>query len=188
MLCLGLGHPQLLRRNPAGAIPVILKRLKEKDVEWKKVKQQLNKHWKEVLETNYHKSLDHRSFYFKQADKKAVGSKSMLNDVRAKAEAAKEADSGAAHVTMEHPDTSVHEDVANVLAYAINRSPSVDKEKVAGLWASFIEPMFRFPSQWSFGEQSGDTTLLIGSKGALCRLGVLHVSVWVLWNGALRPL
>lgn len=34
--------------------------------------QDLNKGWKEVLEKNYHKSLDHRSFYFGQQDKKAV--------------------------------------------------------------------------------------------------------------------
>lgn len=39
---------ELLRKNPAGAIPVILRRLKQKDLEWRKARQDLNKTWKEV--------------------------------------------------------------------------------------------------------------------------------------------
>ncbi|EWM25657.1 paired amphipathic helix protein sin3 [Nannochloropsis gaditana] len=46
---------ELLRKNPAGAIPVILRRLKQKDLEWRKARQDLNKGWKDVLEKNYHK-------------------------------------------------------------------------------------------------------------------------------------
>ena len=57
---------QLLRKNPAGAIPVILSRLKQKDDEWRKARSELNKNWKDSMEKNYAKSLDHRSFYFKQ--------------------------------------------------------------------------------------------------------------------------
>ena len=30
---------ELLRKNPAGTIPVVLKRLKQKDVEWRKARQ-----------------------------------------------------------------------------------------------------------------------------------------------------
>ena len=58
--------PQLLRKNPAGAIPVVLARLKQKDEEWRRARHELNKAWKDVMEKNYSKSLDHRSFYFKQ--------------------------------------------------------------------------------------------------------------------------
>ena len=32
----------------------------------RKVKQMMYKLWSKVYEANYHKSLDHRSFYFKQ--------------------------------------------------------------------------------------------------------------------------
>ena len=34
---------ELLRKNPAGTIPVVLKRLKQKDLEWRKARQELNK-------------------------------------------------------------------------------------------------------------------------------------------------
>jgi paired amphipathic helix protein Sin3a len=43
----------------------------QKDEEWKRARADLNKGWKDVMEKNYHKALDHRSFYFKQHDKKA---------------------------------------------------------------------------------------------------------------------
>lgn len=79
---------ELLRKHPAGAIPVILQRLKQKDLEWRKARQQLNRHWKAVMERNYHKSLDHRSFYFKQRDKKATMAKSLVAEMRAAVEKA----------------------------------------------------------------------------------------------------
>ena len=34
---------ELLRKNPAGAIPILLKRLKQKDEEWKQARTELNK-------------------------------------------------------------------------------------------------------------------------------------------------
>jgi len=61
---------------------VVLKRLKQKDLEWRKARQDLNKTWKEVLEKNYHKSLDHRSFYFRQQDKKHVLNRSLVQEIK----------------------------------------------------------------------------------------------------------
>ena len=55
-----------LRKNPAVAVPVILTRVKQKIEEWRKVKEEMNKVWREIYEKNYYRSLDHRSFHFKQ--------------------------------------------------------------------------------------------------------------------------
>ena len=38
--------------------------------------------WKKVFDQNYHKSLDHRSFYFKQADKKNLVPRVMLAEIK----------------------------------------------------------------------------------------------------------
>jgi hypothetical protein len=38
--------------------------------------------WQRVYDANYHKSLDHRSFYFKQTDKRLLGAKGMIADIR----------------------------------------------------------------------------------------------------------
>jgi hypothetical protein len=47
------------------------------------VREEMNKLWRKVFEQNYHKSLDHRSFYFKQSDKKSLMPKAMLQEVSA---------------------------------------------------------------------------------------------------------
>lgn len=80
------GHEilELLRKNPAGAIPIILTRLRSKDEEWKRARIELNKAWKRVHEENYYKSLDHRSFYFKQADKKAILPRNLWAEIKGK--------------------------------------------------------------------------------------------------------
>ncbi|KAI9922063.1 hypothetical protein PsorP6_000999 [Peronosclerospora sorghi] len=78
---------ELLRQYPAGAIPVILKRLNQKDEEWRRAREDLNRQWKEVNEKNYHKSLDHSSFYFKQKDKKQTSMKTMMQEAKKKLEA-----------------------------------------------------------------------------------------------------
>jgi hypothetical protein len=73
---------ELLRKNPIGTIPVILKRLKQKDNEWRKARHELNKnHWKDVIEKNHYKSFDHRSFYFKQNDKKFLSTKPLVQEL-----------------------------------------------------------------------------------------------------------
>lgn len=68
----------LLKKNPGTAIPVVLSRLQQKDGEWRKVKQDMKPLFSKVFQQNYHKSLDHRSFYFKQTDKKTLGHKAMI--------------------------------------------------------------------------------------------------------------
>jgi paired amphipathic helix protein Sin3a len=64
-----------LYNSPAVTIPVILKRLKQKDHEWTKARREWNKIWREVNEKNYYKALDHQSFFFKQNDKKNLSPK-----------------------------------------------------------------------------------------------------------------
>lgn len=41
----------------------------------RKVKEDMHKIWKRIFEQNYPRSLDHRSFYFKQQEKKTMMAK-----------------------------------------------------------------------------------------------------------------
>jgi len=72
---------ELLRRNPAGTIPVLLKRLRQKDLEWRKARSELNKHWREIVEKNHYRSFDHRSFYFRQQDRKYMSTKQLVQEI-----------------------------------------------------------------------------------------------------------
>jgi paired amphipathic helix protein Sin3a len=46
----------------------------------------MNKIWRDVYKDNYYKSLDHRSFYFKQVDKKSLHAKHFLWEMRTSTE------------------------------------------------------------------------------------------------------
>ncbi|CAK9187194.1 unnamed protein product, partial [Ilex paraguariensis] len=71
----GLDVMDVLRKNAPLALPVILTRLKQKQEEWARCRSDFNKVWAEIYAKNYHKSLDHRSFYFKQQDTKSLSTK-----------------------------------------------------------------------------------------------------------------
>lgn len=72
-----------LKKNPAIAIPVVLKRLKQKDEEWRKLQREWNKVWREVHVKNYYKALDHQGIGFKNTDKKNVSSKALVSEIEA---------------------------------------------------------------------------------------------------------
>ncbi|CEM32473.1 unnamed protein product [Vitrella brassicaformis CCMP3155] len=75
----------LMAKNPQGAVPVIYNRLKQKQEEWESVQQQLNRDlWRDMVDRNYERSLDHRSFYFRSQDRKNTTTKAFLQEVRRK--------------------------------------------------------------------------------------------------------
>lgn len=75
----GLDVMDVLRKNAPLALPVILTRLKQKQEEWARCRSDFNKVWAEIYSKNYHKSLDHRSFYFKQQDTKSLSTKGNIH-------------------------------------------------------------------------------------------------------------
>lgn len=77
----GLDVMDVLRKNAPLALPVILTRLKQKQEEWARCRSDFNKVWADIYAKNYHKSLDHRSFYFKQQDSKNLGTKGIYSFV-----------------------------------------------------------------------------------------------------------
>lgn len=65
-------------QNPVVAIPIVVRRLKQKDQEWVRARREWVKVWREVTEKNYYKSLDHQSYFFKQSEKKNLSVKVLL--------------------------------------------------------------------------------------------------------------
>lgn len=57
---------QHLLRNPLVVVPIVFKRLKEKNDEWRKVKRELVREWKKSLSQNYTGSLDVKCFVYKR--------------------------------------------------------------------------------------------------------------------------
>ena len=79
----GLDVLQAMQDTPAFALPVVLTRLKQKEVEWKRAQREWNKIWREVDASNYARTLDHQGITFKTADKKALTSKAFVAQIEA---------------------------------------------------------------------------------------------------------
>ena len=75
----------LLVRNPTVAIPLVVQRLRQKDAEWRAVRDRLNKHWKDLAEHNYYKSLDHRSLTWRTIDKRAISARTLVTEIKDRA-------------------------------------------------------------------------------------------------------
>lgn len=70
-----------LKKNPNVAVPVVLRRLKAKEEEWREAQKSFNQQWREQNEKYYLKSLDHQGINFKHADIKMLRSKSLMNQI-----------------------------------------------------------------------------------------------------------
>ena len=75
----------LIVKNPSVAVPVIVQRLRQKDHEWKTARDRLNRHWKELAEMNYYKSLDHRSLTWRTIDKRATSTRTLISEIKDRA-------------------------------------------------------------------------------------------------------
>ncbi|XP_044505763.1 paired amphipathic helix protein Sin3-like 2 isoform X2 [Mangifera indica] len=157
----GLDVMDILRKNPALALPVILTRLKQKQDEWTRCRSDFNKVWSEIYAKNHYKSLDHRSFYFKQQDSKNLSTKSLVAEVKELREnklaehnvlsaiAAGHQQPVIPHLEYEYSDLSIHEDLYKLICYSCEEMYSTKEQvnKAMKLWTTFLEPMLGVPSQ-----------------------------------------
>jgi len=161
---------ELLRRNPAGAIPVILKRLKEKDEEWCRDRHELNKSWKETMYRNYSKSLDHRSTHFKHMEKRCFTQKVLLAEIREKKSARTAAAAAASPdqatsdddlIKLPLEDPSIHRDCWSLVGLKVEKTSheSVEADRVAAFLAYFCHSFFNMPDNWLAPGKSLMTTV-----------------------------
>ncbi|XP_036878101.1 paired amphipathic helix protein Sin3b isoform X3 [Manis javanica] len=156
-----------LKRNPITAVPVVLKRLKAKEEEWREAQQGFNKVWREQYEKAYLKSLDHQAVNFKQNDTKALRSKSLLNEIESVYDEHQEqhsegrsAPSSEPHLIFVYEDRQVLEDAATLISYYVKRQPAIQKEDqgtIHQLLHQFVPSLF-FSQQLDLGasEDSAD--------------------------------
>lgn len=141
---------EALHNQPALSVPVVLKRLKQKDEEWKLAQREWNKVWRETTARVFWKSLDHQGITIKQNDKKTWGQKALIAEIQTKY---KEQFNKRVTPTAPMPDyqfkfafedTGVVLDSCRLLGISLEHSTMVsihDREKVDGFIKSFI-PLF----------------------------------------------
>jgi paired amphipathic helix protein Sin3a len=138
-----------LFRHPLATVPVVLQRLKQKLEEWQKLQQEMQSIWAKVYEKNYSRSLDHRSFYFKQEDKRALSQKELLREVHDRARARRCGSIGSA-ISDETADMAfvdqyraTHDDAYAILRHYLSlQMQPQDVEKMLWFWRSFVERFY----------------------------------------------
>ncbi|KAF6734870.1 Paired amphipathic helix protein Sin3b [Oryzias melastigma] len=150
-----------LKRSPATAVPVVLKRLKAKEEEWREAQQGFNKIWREQYEKAYLKSLDHQGVNFKQNDMKALRSKSLLNEIESIYDERQEqsteeggvgqqsrngsASTSEPHMVFTYEDKQILEDAAALIIYHVKRQPTIhkdDKDHIKRIIQHFVPDLF----------------------------------------------
>ncbi|KAG8046134.1 hypothetical protein GUJ93_ZPchr0008g12101 [Zizania palustris] len=151
----GLDVMDVLRKNAGVALPVILTRLKQKQEEWSRCRSDFNKVWAEIYAKNYHKSLDHRSFYFKQQDTKNLSTKSLLTEIKEINEKKRKEDDVllaiaagnrrpiVPNMSFVYVDANIHEDLYKIIKYSCGEvcGSSDQLDKVMRIWTTFLEPI-----------------------------------------------
>uniref|UniRef100_A0A8C2GEL8 SIN3 transcription regulator family member Ab n=1 Tax=Cyprinus carpio TaxID=7962 RepID=A0A8C2GEL8_CYPCA len=140
-----------LKTNPAVSVPIVLKRLKNKEEEWREAQRGFNKIWREQNEKYYLKSLDHQGINFKQNDGKVFRSKMLLNEIETlydeRQEQASEdnaAPPSGPHITLMYEDSQILEDAAALIIHHVKRQSSIhkdDKYKIKQIIYHFIPDM-----------------------------------------------
>lgn len=86
---------QQMFARPCQVLPVVLSRLKQKLEEWKMVQREWEKVWRDQINRQFWKSLDHQGLNAKNQDKKNFQAKTLTSDIQAKYEESKKTwDSG----------------------------------------------------------------------------------------------
>ncbi|XP_008782411.3 paired amphipathic helix protein Sin3-like 4 [Phoenix dactylifera] len=166
----GLDVMDVLRKNASLALPVILTRLKQKQEEWSRCRADFNKVWAEIYAKNYHKSLDHRSFYFKQQDTKSLSTKALLAEIKEISEKKRREDDVllaiaagnrrpiVPNMEFEYVDSDIHEDLYQIIKYSCGEvcASSDQLDKVMRIWTTFLEPILGVKPRPQGAEDSED--------------------------------
>jgi paired amphipathic helix protein Sin3a len=158
-----------LKKNPVVAVPIVLRRLKMKEEEWREAQKSFNKIWREQNERYYLKSLDHQGISFKQNDIKFLRSKNLLNEIETLFEERHDSNeepniqeapsmtSGLSgpHLTLRYKDKAMIDEACSLIIHHIKRQTSIhkeDKHRIKQLMRQFVPDLFSTPR----GELSDD--------------------------------
>ncbi|XP_017106008.2 paired amphipathic helix protein Sin3a isoform X1 [Drosophila bipectinata] len=146
---------QGMKKNPSVAVPIVLKRLKVKEEEWREAQKTFNKQWREQNEKYYLKSLDHQAINFKPNDMKALRSKSLFNEIETLYDERhdQEDDSmepAGPHLVLPYKDKTILDDAANLLIHHVKRQTGIqkqEKQKIKQIIRQFVPDLFYAPRQ-----------------------------------------
>ncbi|XP_017476361.1 PREDICTED: uncharacterized protein LOC108366452 isoform X1 [Rhagoletis zephyria] len=155
---------QGLKKNPSVAVPIVLKRLKVKEEEWRDAQKAFNKVWREQNEKYYLKSLDHQAINFKPNDMKALRSKNLFNEIETLYDERHDQDDEngepvtGPHLMLPYKDKTILDDAANLLIHHVKRQTGIQKQektKIKHILRQFVPDLF-FSSRHPLSDDERD--------------------------------
>ncbi|CEP63391.1 transcriptional regulator SIN3 LALA0_S08e01376g [Lachancea lanzarotensis] len=143
-----------LHENPSVSVPIVLKRLKQKDEEWRRAQREWNKVWRELEQKVFYKSLDHLGLTFKQADKKLLTAKQLISEISSiKVDQTNKriypfTPKPESQLEYDLVDKGVLFDILELVSVFINHSTtysSGDKERLLEFFKGFLSVFFAIP-------------------------------------------
>jgi hypothetical protein len=119
---------EALQKRPSISISVVLRRLRQKDEEWRQTLREWNAVWRTVHLKNYYKALDHQGIDFKANDRRNLSLKTVVADVNTAL-----LQSASREACYELADSGVQADAFALLEYALRYSgavPASDRKAV----------------------------------------------------------
>ncbi|UJR37933.1 hypothetical protein I4U23_030619 [Adineta vaga] len=147
-----------LKRNPRVAVPIVLKRLKSKDEEWRESKKNFERFWKEQSEKYYLKSLDYMSNICKNSDGRIIRNRHLLSEIENIKEERDQQltlNNNQPHLIFRYEDLSILDDAASLIIFLVKRQTTFakeDKQNIKKIMYQFL-PDFLFTPR---GELSDD--------------------------------
>lgn len=161
---------EYLQKSPCAAVPVVLKRLKAKDEEWRRVQRDWNRVWAEIHIKNYYKALDHQGIDFKVTDRKTLTMRSLVNEIQVIKEERKRvqerssnksvATSSAPHISQMMIDSALLKDLLTLIETTIRASASfsgVDRKSLSRFFSTFVPEFFRIEVEAGNGGAVGES-------------------------------
>jgi len=138
-----------INQNPVVAVPIVLKRLQQKDHEWRMTRSEWNNIWREVNEKNYAKSLDYQSATFKLQEKKNLSSRELLAELTNE----KYRDASGKGYCMKFPmhNQAIFRDIEDLIIYQLQHTYNqTEAERYQSFLQSFVRQFFQDPSDEGF--------------------------------------
>ena len=173
-----------LGRNPLCVLPIVWRRLNEKDQEWRKARTSLIKDWRKVLKDNHEGSRDTQCFFNKKAIERCLSDDNILDQCEQAQEFAQSnidihpsarpfipnvslscSDPTAVlyqpHLRLAESDTRPHIDAFRCLMSVLSMGSaktSADRERASRIWADFVMSWYNVPTS-VVSKEFGDSTI-----------------------------
>ena len=170
---------QHLVQNPLIVLPIVYRRLKKKDSEWRKVRAELMSRWGAATASNYEGSMDVRCYFDRKKLEKIFEPTRLVNQCKHTKKYLKSSTSDAQDladtfrpqfavgvgdpgavfyeplVAVPCKVDSLHRDAIQLLSQQLQAIPnlaSLEREKIGRIIAEFVVPWFGYPAHWVMEE------------------------------------